>query len=188
MNPPSIIEVTGYLTGVFKMVQGEEEGLDHLDISLQGFWRSFWALIYSIPALCVIWAIERDLRLRADASLEIGMSAFARDAVTEFLSVAAVLLAVAVLSRPMGIADRFVHWVVSTNWLTLPVSYVLAAVYLAAASLASGMLIILIALVITLIVNWRVYRVALAGDGLLAVAVLLISLFVAFSISFVVGS
>jgi len=170
------------------MVQGEEEGLDHLDISLQGFWRSFWALIYSIPALCVIWAIERDLRLRADASLEIGMSAFARDAVTEFLSVAAVLLAVAVLSRPMGIADRFVHWVVSTNWLTLPVSYVLAAVYLAAASLASGMLIILIALVITLIVNWRVYRVALAGDGLLAVAVLLISLFVAFSISFVVGS
>ncbi|MEM9104022.1 MAG: hypothetical protein AAGC96_00095 [Pseudomonadota bacterium] len=188
MNPPSINEVSGYLTGVFKMVQGDDAGLRNLDLSTDGFWRSFWALIYSIPAFCVIWAAERRLRLQADSTLELGTSAFARDFVVEILTIAVVLLVVAMLARPMGIADRFAHWVISTNWLTLPVIYVVASVHLAASSVAGGELFFLIASIATLVVYFRVYRVALAGDGMLAFMVLMIALCIEIFITIAAGS
>ena len=188
MSPPSINEVSGYLAGVFKMVKGDPAGLQGLDLSMGGFWRSFWALIYSIPAYCAIWAVERRMRLQADPSLELGASAFARDFVAEILNVAAVLLVVALLARPMGIADRYVQWVVSTNWLTLPVFYVLASIYLAASSMAGGDLVALIAFFLSLVVYFRVYRVAFAGDGLMAFVVLLIALAIGLFIAIAAGS
>lgn len=188
MNPPSVNEVSGYLSGVFKMVQGDDAGLQELDLSTRGFWRSFWVLVYGIPAFCVIWAVQRKMRMAADPALELGASAFFRSVASELLGVAAVLLVVGLLARPMGIADRFAQWVISANWLTLPLWYFVASVYLAASSLTGGELFVFVAQLLTLIVYWRVYRVAFAGDGLLAFAVILISLFIGFTITFTVSA
>ena len=188
MSLPSVNEVSGYLAGVFRMVRGDASGLQDLDLTTSGFWRSFWALIYELPGFCVIWAVQRGLRLRRDPSLDLGLGDLATSLLSEFLETAVVLVVVALLARPLGIADRFAQWVISANWLSLLVTYVLAAVYLAASVLQGSEPIMLVAFIVALIAAFRVYRCALGGDVLLAFAVLLISVFVAMSVAFVTGA
>ncbi|MCP4999122.1 MAG: hypothetical protein GY933_10280 [Hyphomicrobiales bacterium] len=190
MTVPSANEVATYLTGIYKRVRGEEAGLQYLDLSLTGFWRSFWAYAYALPAFGFFWILDRDVQLQGDPDLVIGAGFFIKAAFTDILRIAAALGAVALAARPLGISGRFAQWVIVANWLVLPVLYVLAAVGLAAYSVSgaggSGPL-IMIAILAALIVSWRVYRSTLGGDGLLAFMVLLISEFASGFVSVVLG-
>ncbi|MEM6463178.1 MAG: hypothetical protein AAF724_14790 [Pseudomonadota bacterium] len=177
MTVPSINEVSGYMTGIVKLVQGDQSGLYFLDLSTRGFWRSFWAFVYCLPAFAYFWVLERNAELQRFPDQLLGTGFFARAAIAEVLSIAAALVAVAIAARPLGIADRFAQWVIAANWLSLPISYVLAAIGLAATSIpgSGGGFLVMIAVIAALIVTWRVYRSALNGDGMLAFIVLLIS-------------
>src|SRR5690606_31655597 len=52
---PSGEEVQQYLTGVWQMMLGRSEGLSLLDLSVDGFWNSFYAIMVALPALVVGW-------------------------------------------------------------------------------------------------------------------------------------
>lgn len=190
MTIPSINEVASYLTGIYRLVRGDEGGLDHLDITTSGFWRSFWAFAYSLPAFCFFWLLERDIQLASYPDVKIGAGFFFKAAATDVASIAAAIGAVALAARPLGISGRFAQWVIAANWLSLPLSYILAAVGLAAYS-TSGVAgtgpLVMIAVLAALVVNWRVYRSALGGDNTLAFIVLLISEFVSVSVSMALG-
>lgn len=191
MTVPSINEVAGYLTGIYDLVRGEEAGLNHLDLTTTGFWRSFWAYAYALPAFCFFWILERDNHLAQHPDAEIGAGFLARAAMTDVVGLVASLGAVALAARPLGMTDRFAQWVIAANWLALPVSYVLAAVGLATLSVSgvggAGPM-FLIALIAALVIGWRVYRSALGGDGLLAFIVLFISEFVSILVSVIIGA
>ncbi|WP_136657545.1 hypothetical protein [Nitratireductor sp. XY-223] len=177
MTPPSINEVTAYVTGVVRMIRDEPEGLQLLDLSAEGFWRSFWAIVYSLPAYLVFWTTDRLAQLTENPEAELGVGFFLRSAVTDLAGIAAALLAVAVIARPIGISDRFVQWVVAGNWLSLPLNYVMAAITLFSLGLFGfdGSFILVIVFIAALVISWRVYRVALDGDGLLAFGILVLT-------------
>lgn len=50
---PSLSDVQTYLAGVFLLVRNRSEGFGRLDITADGFWNSFWAIVYALPALAV---------------------------------------------------------------------------------------------------------------------------------------
>lgn len=177
MTPPTVNEVAAYLTGIVRMVRDEPEGLRYLDLSAGGFWRSFWAFAYCLPAFMVFWTTDHLARLVDDPDAKIGLGFFIRSAATDAAGIALALLAVALIARPMGISDRFVQWVVAGNWLALPLAYAMAVVQLLSLGLfgQGGSVLLLIAVIAALIVNWRVARVALGGDGLLAFGLLVLT-------------
>ncbi|MEX3011278.1 hypothetical protein [Hoeflea sp. TYP-13] len=191
MTIPSLNEVAAYLTGVVKMVRGETEGLNYLDLSWRGFWRSFWAFAFSLPAYGVFWMSERNSLLASSPDIELGAGFFLRAAVSDVAGVIAAICAVAIAARPLGISDRFVQWVVAGNWLSLPLSYATAAVTLvslgAVGSQGAAAPLLLIVVLVSLVITWRVYRVALDGDGLLALILLVISEFVFVLVSLVIS-
>ena len=191
MTVPSINEVASYLTGIYDLMRGEPAGLNRLDLTTSGFWRSFWAFAYALPALCFFWILERDILLAQQPDTELGAGFFVRTAATDVVGVVASLAAVAIAARPLGMSDRFAQWVIAANWLALPVSYVLAAVGLATLSVSgvggAGPM-FMIALLAALVIGWRVYRSALGGDGLLAFLVLVISEFTSVLVSIVLGA
>lgn len=106
-------EVQRSITGAWRLMLGRPDGLKLLDLSGDGFWNSFFAIVVSLPALLVSWvAAARDLPM-PDASIP---SIVLRLAVID-LSSWVVPLAGFVLIAPMvGLRDRVVHYVVATNW------------------------------------------------------------------------
>ncbi len=56
---PGFEEISVYLRGIFALVMGRREGLSWLDVSAGGVWRSFYAILWSLPALAVGWASFR---------------------------------------------------------------------------------------------------------------------------------
>ncbi len=56
---PLLDEVLVYIKGLWLLIQGNLEGYHWLDISESGLWRSFTAILWTLPALAVGWASWR---------------------------------------------------------------------------------------------------------------------------------
>ncbi|MCR9137319.1 MAG: hypothetical protein NXI27_15085 [Alphaproteobacteria bacterium] len=179
MSVPAPAQVRGYLTGIVEMARGEAQGLNKLDLSTGGFWRSFWALLYSLPAYLFFWFADRRSYLIDNPDAEAGAAYLARAALSDLIGIAASLGAIALLAKPLNMTDRFAQWVISANWLSLPVSYLSALVVMLTINLAlpDGMtfLTMMILLVAVLVISYRVYKVALKGDGMLAFGIIVIT-------------
>src|SRR5690554_1689658 len=52
---PPIERIQQYLTGAWRMMMGKPDGLRLLDLSADGFWNSFFAIVVALPALMVGW-------------------------------------------------------------------------------------------------------------------------------------
>lgn len=163
---PTGEEIQRYLFGAWRMMLGRADGLRLLDLSADGFWNSFFAVVVSAPALAVGWV---GLARQADpdpADIADRIGVLLRLATMDLAAWILPLIALALAARPAGIADRFVAYVVATNWasalliwLTLPLS-VLRLV-------AGGEVIDLLALALfmfTLFLSWRVTNLAI-GRG-----------------------
>ena len=52
---PSAEEIITSLSGAWRMMIGRTEGLRMLDLSADGFWTSFFAIVVALPALFLGW-------------------------------------------------------------------------------------------------------------------------------------
>ena len=50
---PSTDDIYRQLTGVWQMMTGKPDGIRLLDLSADGFWNSFFAIVVAVPALIV---------------------------------------------------------------------------------------------------------------------------------------
>ena len=55
MSHAFVDEIQRYLTGAWRMMMGKADGLRLLDLSADGFWNSFFAIVVALPALIVGW-------------------------------------------------------------------------------------------------------------------------------------
>ncbi|WP_112662852.1 hypothetical protein [Microvirga flavescens] len=114
-------EVNRSLKGAVDLLHSRTEGLKAFDMSERGFWRSFAAIWLALPAYVVSIAMER-LRLglllpdRAlfgsiwlDVAVALGFAA----------SFLALPLAMIWLSRKLRRTDRYVPFVIVTNWISV---------------------------------------------------------------------
>lgn len=152
------------------MMMGRPDGLAMLDISADGFWNSFFSIVVAFPALIVGWVSAANgmggehLGGRLSVLLRLGLV----DMLTWIVPIA--LLAVA--ARPLGIAHRFVPYVVATNWASALLIWMmmppaLVSLFWPAAAQATAVVSLLI-FVVTLVLAWRVTNVALAMGPMVA--------------------
>ncbi len=192
---PPTEQIQQYLTGAWRMMMGQAEGLDLLDISSDGFWNSFYSLVLAAPVLGVGWvAYANDLALSSD-DLIVRASIVLRLAFADLAAWLVPIAALAVIAGPVGIGDRFVHYVIASNWgsvitvwLMLPPSLFQLTGF--GRNDSVGLLAIAL-FVIALVLTWRLTNAALqkgAGPAtMLFFGMLFGSIFVLYSTQSLLG-
>jgi hypothetical protein len=165
---PSAENIQLYLTGAWRMMMGKADGLRLLDLSVDGFWNSFFAIVIALPALIVGWVgVANEL---SEISGEFGskLSILIRLALIDLATWILPLVALAAAASRAGIADRFVALVVASNWasalfvwIMLPPS-LFGLIWPDASEAISAVSLVLFAL--TMVLSWRMTNVAL-GKG-----------------------
>lgn len=192
---PAIEDVQQYLTGAWRLMLGKADGLRLLDLSADGFWNSFFAIAVALPALVVGWVgISNELDLFS-ADLGGRLSIMLRLAAVDLGAWVLPLVGLAAIAPRVGIADRFVHYVVATNWASAIIVWMMlppALMRLFAPSLGEvGTLISLGLFVLSLVLSWRLTNAVIAKGAAVATAVFaamfLASLLVLFSLQSMLG-
>jgi hypothetical protein len=172
---PSSGEIQQYLTGAWRMMMGKADGLRLLDLTVDGFWNSFFAIVIALPALVVGWvAAANELSQIAGISGS-KLSIVVRLAVIDLAAWILPLVALAAVASRAGLADRFVNLVVAGNWATALIVWIMLPPSLLGllwpdASDASA-LVSLVLFILTIVLSWRMTNVAIGRGPGVATAV-----------------
>ena len=172
---PSFDDVVRFFSGALLLMAGKVEGLKRLDLSADGFWQSFAAVIVALPPLALSWlAFERGgghgpLQDERNGVVVYGAHAFA-DFVAWLLPVLILMLA----AKRIGYSKKIVPLVVATNWGGALLAWAVAPYWVivilfgdSEATAFAGLLVTLATVTLTM----RLIYFALAKDFAAAVAI-----------------
>lgn len=172
---PPAEDIHRHLSGAWRMMTGRRDGMRLLDLSLDGFWNSFFAIVVALPAMLASWVPLAGELTGAEASFGLRLSMLARLAVVDVGAWVLPLVALAAVAGYAGLRQRFVHYVVATNWgsaifawMTLPVSLIRLA-FPGSGDVAAGLS--LAVFIATLVLYWRLTDAALEKGAGVATAV-----------------
>ncbi|WP_306117440.1 MULTISPECIES: hypothetical protein [unclassified Roseitalea] len=160
---------------------GRREALTRMDISADGFWRSFGAILVSAPALFFVWVLsarqtQAEFPLASTGGLILAEAAF------ELFVWLAPVFVLAMILRPLGFGDRFSHLIIARNWSAAVISYAIAVPFVAQlfAGPESGLaaMLLLVVLAVVFIAAVRVTRTALDSSLMVAIAFTATELFI----------
>lgn len=179
---PTLKEVEFYLRGLWLLFKQDPSGFSYLDLTDRGAMRSFWAVLWALPAILISFAWWRLLYLQGlPEGTETGALFFFRLALVEASNWLFPLILLGVLSWIIGIGEKFASMVVVINWLALPVSYsygLLVLVMMFLPGLAGLVALLWFLLMITVIAAlFRIIRM-IVGDQLLMVSTIVLILLV----------
>ncbi len=175
------------LSGAWDVMTGRTEGLRKLDLTIDGFWASFGAVVLILPVALIALASERvALQVTGGdvAALTGGYVVLRLIAViVDWLAFPAIL---ALLSRPMGIAARFVPYIVARNWAAVLVAAMFAVPHLfhALGVLPTGMLPFALLLLFGIAVwfSYVIVRTAMQVPPVLAIPIVVLEILSGFLI------
>lgn len=113
---PPAEDIQQQLLGAWRMMTGRRDGIRLLDVSIDGFWNSFFAVVVALPALLVGWVPLANELAAADTRFSGRALLLFRLAIVDVGSWVLPIAALAVVAGFAGIRDRFVHYVVASNW------------------------------------------------------------------------
>jgi hypothetical protein len=167
------------LVGAWQVMLGRAEGLNRLDFSLEGFWRSFAAVILLVPF--VVLMLFTDQPFQGGAGVEARPVTGAR---VTLLGVALLVdwfafpLVFAVLARPFGLSSRYVPFIVTRNWAAVVINAIMgvvqALVIVGVIPAAAVPFVALAAVVLSLRLFYMVVRISLAVSMGMALPIVLL--------------
>jgi hypothetical protein len=192
---PSLAKIQQYLLGAWRLMLGRQEGLKLLDVSADGFWDSFFAMVVALPPLLIGWVAYANELGQAPEIYGGKPSILVRLAVAEFGEWVLPLVVLALAARQAGIADRFVHYVVASNWATAALLWVTVPLPLLQFLLPADSGLLLAAafavFVISIIFAWRLTNATLnkgAGTATMVTAgIIIVSLLVSYLLQSALG-
>ncbi|SFF35207.1 hypothetical protein SAMN05216566_10911 [Aureimonas phyllosphaerae] len=111
---PTLPEIGRYFTGAWRLMAGDRRGLDRFDLSADGFWRSFAALVVALPPTALSW-LEFE-RVERGFSAASPVTALAAHALADLTAWLLPLFLVGIAARHIGFERRMVPFVVAVNW------------------------------------------------------------------------
>lgn len=172
---PPAEEIRSYLDGAWRLMMGRADGVRLLDISADGFWNSFAAIPLALPVMAANWVGLANLFVDRDAEIAPRLAIAVRLAVIDLGLWIVPLIVLALAARPARIADRFVHYVVASNWASVLLAWlmlppILLRLVFPGADAAANFLQFII-LMISLVLTWRLTNAVLAKGPTIAIAV-----------------
>jgi hypothetical protein len=187
-------EIQTSLTGAWHLMMGKPDGVRLLDLSADGFWNSFFALVVAAPALIVGWVgVANEIGDPDAFSGRLG--ALIRVALVDIGTWTLPLVALAFVSRYAGIATRFVPYVVASNWASALIAWMLLPSALVRLFLPStdqfAALVTLFFFLLSMVLTWRMTNAVIAKGAAVGSAVftgmLIASLAVLFALQALLG-
>jgi len=185
---PTTGEIIAALIGVWKIARRDPTAMQGFEFSADAFWRSFAAIIFTIPFYLVF--ITAEWRMIADAGVSVSNSV-PEYALIELLSYMAfwVLYPLAMIGvcRAFSLSGAFAAYITVYNWASILVAvlisppYVLYSLGIASAETAAFM--ILIAFIAALMYRWQIALTVFATTPAVAGAVISVELVLAFAIN-----
>jgi len=118
----SVSEISRSLTGAWLLFLGRPDGLQALDRSLSGFWRSFLVVILILP----INAVTMFGVSRSEGATETFDALFWGNLPVLFLDWVAFPAVLAAAAGPLDVKRTYVSYVVARNWATPLAATILA--------------------------------------------------------------
>jgi hypothetical protein len=175
---PTLAAIRENLAGAWLVMRGRPEGLDRLDLSITGFWRSFGAIVAVLPLALLSLESQR----RVEAALTGASAAPGAGIGLQALAVAVdwvvFPIVFALMARPLGFAPRYVPFIVARNWAAVIVSACVGALHacflvgIVPAEVLSFVLLVGIAFVLGF--SFMVARTALAASAGMAVPIVVL--------------
>ncbi len=171
---PSADDIQSYLWAVWRLMNGRDEGLKDLDLSADGFWNSFFAIVVALPALVVGWVAFAN-ELGGGEALGYRLSVIARLIFIDLASWIGPIVLLALVAGPAGIGSRFVPYVVASNWASAIFIWILvppSIIELFVPGITDFATLLSLGLIIvTLILSWRLTNTVIGMGAAVATAV-----------------
>ena len=182
-------EVATALYGVWRLAHFDEDGWRHLDDSIDGFWKSFYAAVIVAPAQAIMLSLSM---INSETPVEAGALRIAA-----VYTIAYVIGWVAFPLVMIGITDlldrreRYLRYIVGYNWATviqvavfLPVAIIIAIA--GPGGLAATLTFAALLAIATY--TWFVARTGLDVPGTTAVAMVVLDFAISLTLNMVSGS
>lgn len=153
---------------------GKADGLRALDLSADGFWNSFFAIVVALPAMAVGWVgIANEIGDPEAMATRFGV--VLRLALVDMGTWVLPLVGLAMVGRRVGIGDRFVHYVVASNWASAIIAWMMLPAALIRLVVPSAnqltALLSLVLFVASMVFTWRMTNVAIGKGAAVGTAV-----------------
>jgi hypothetical protein len=172
---PPADDIQRYLTGAWQLMMGKREGVALLDVSADGFWNSFFAIAIALPALIVGWVGTAN-EIGADpAAAASRLSYLLRLALIDIGAWILPLVGLAFVASTAGIRDRFVHYVIASNWSSAILAWLmLPAALLRLVTPSNSDLALTLSLglfLLSMVLSWRLTNAVIAKGAAMGSAV-----------------
>ncbi|PAP96865.1 transporter [Mesorhizobium wenxiniae] len=167
-------ETYASLTGAWRLMLGKADGLRQLDLSADGFWNSFFAIVVAAPALIVGWVgLANEISDPNAFAGRFGM--LIRLATVDIGAWVLPLVGLALVAPRAGIGGRFVHYVVASNWASAIIAWIMLPAALIRLFLPSAnefaVLASLLLFALSMILTWRMTNAAIGRGAAVGSAV-----------------
>lgn len=112
---------------IARILRGDRSALDDMDISADGFWRSFEAIPAALPALFFAWVVEARQSQSVGVSGSLG-SLIARMAILELVFWIVPVIVLVFVLKALRMTRRYTHLIIARNWLSALVSYLFVVI------------------------------------------------------------
>ena len=168
---PSRAEIARSLTGAWRLLLLDPGAMRWFDISLGGFWRSFFAALLVAP-LYVLRGLLEPAAIEVEAA---GVGHAVGQVLAYVLAWAAFPVAMIFIARFLDLRSAYVGFIVALNWARVLQAVLLVAVSGAAAVAgAASDFLMVTAIGVVLAYQWVVTRTALSTTGPVAAALVII--------------
>jgi hypothetical protein len=182
---PDQQEVIGSIYGAWRLAWLDRSGMSHFNLSVDGFWRSFFAAVLVAPGYALL--VTQDLIGRPG---ELSPAwAFVVETLGYAISWAAFPLIAVVATQLLGLTRNYAAMIIAANWAAvIQIGAFLVAVALGFVLPAFAGFVVTLATVAILVYQWFVFRTALNTTGGIAIALVLVDLLVNAAISLTADS
>lgn len=188
-------DIEQYLSGAWRLMLGKADGLRQLDLSADGFWNSFFAILIAAPALTVGWVGVSDEVAVQTATFAGRFGIVVRLALVDIGAWVLPLIAFALVAPRAGVGDRFVHYVVASNWASAIIAWLMLPTALSRmlfpAAQSFTTLLSLGLFTLSMVFTWRMTNVSIGKGAAVGSAVFtamfMMSLVVLFSLQAMFG-
>lgn len=130
----SLAEAGRALEGAIAIIRRDPDAARHFDLSIDGFWRSFGAIVFIAPIYLIFVAAQARLLAESDVAAGEALPSGPVLLLSEYLTLGvawlAYPLAMYFFTRSFGLAHRYVAYVVVYNWSSLLVTLVMVPPFL----------------------------------------------------------
>ncbi|MBP0438486.1 transporter [Tianweitania sediminis] len=145
-------------------MRGKKAGLSLLDLTVDGFWDSFWAIPLSLPPLLLTWITVANSIASGDPVFTLILRLALVDLVNWLLP----LFLFALAARRLRLSKRFLPFVVASNWATVVLVWLVMPLrlldLLSPQSREVAELLSLLVMILSLVLFWRLTRTTLQTD------------------------